>query len=109
MPSLCDSIRRPTSAASLRPLRSSDRHDLFVPRVRTAIAQSSALFCIGPLLWNQLNSLHHTIRWSCYTFSLPQNLSLFSRTFALGAPLIGVHCERRFINFLIQYNTITLF
>ena len=52
---LCDSIRRPTSAASLRPLRSSDRLDLFVPRVRTAIAQSRAFACIGPSLWNQLS------------------------------------------------------
>ena len=30
-----------------------------------------------------LCSHHHTMWWSCYIFPLPQNLSLFSRTFAL--------------------------
>src|ERR1043165_4047581 len=51
---LCDSIRRPTSAVSHCPLRSLDLLNLFVPRVRTAIAQSRAFACIGPSQWNQL-------------------------------------------------------
>jgi len=51
---LCDSIRLPASAGSLRPLRFSDRLDLFVPRVRTAMAQSRSFVSIGPALWNQL-------------------------------------------------------
>ena len=50
----CDQILRPISATSLRPLRSSDRHDPFVPRVRTAIAQSRSFACIGLSLWNGL-------------------------------------------------------
>jgi len=97
---LCDAIRRPTSASSLRSLRSSDRLDLFVPRVRTAMAQSRAFVSIGPSLWNQLPPLVRTstIWVSDYILSLSQNLPLFSRTFVLGAPLIGVHCERRFTN-----------
>ena len=51
---LCDLMLRPLSATSLRPLRSSDRLDLFVPRVRTAMAQSRSFACIGPSLWNGL-------------------------------------------------------
>src|SRR6218665_4021620 len=39
---------------SLRPLRSLDRHDLFVPRARTSMAQTRAFAIIGPSLWNQL-------------------------------------------------------
>ena len=49
-----DLIRLPSSAISLRPLRSLDHHDLFVPRVRTSMAQTRAFAVIGPLLWNQL-------------------------------------------------------
>ena len=51
---LRDLIRLPSSAISLRPLRSVDRHDLFVPRVRTSMAQTRAFAIIGPTLWNQL-------------------------------------------------------
>src|SRR6218665_3746090 len=47
-------IRLPSSAISLRPLRSLDRHDLFVPRARTSMAQTQAFAIIGPSLWNQL-------------------------------------------------------
>ena len=35
-------------------LRSLDRHDLFVPRARTSMAQTRAFAIIGPSLWNQL-------------------------------------------------------
>src|SRR5688572_1782759 len=51
---LCDLMLRLLSATSLRPLRSSARLDLFVPRVRTAMAQSRSFACIGPSLWNGL-------------------------------------------------------
>src|SRR5688572_20375197 len=44
----------PLSATSLRPLRSSDRLDLYVPRVRTAMVQFRSFACIGPSLWNGL-------------------------------------------------------
>src|SRR6218665_470335 len=47
-------IRLPSSAISLRPVRSLDRHDLFVPRARTSMAQTRAFAIIGPSLWNQL-------------------------------------------------------
>ena len=51
---LCDSIRRPLSAASGRSLRSLDRHDLLVPRSPTATAQHRAYASVGPMLWNDL-------------------------------------------------------
>jgi len=51
---LCDLIRLPSSAVSLCPLRSLDRHDLFVPRARTTTAQTRAFAIISPALWNQL-------------------------------------------------------
>src|SRR6218665_2111581 len=51
---LRDLIRLPSSAISLRPLCSLDRHDLFVPRARTSMAQTRAFAIIGPSLWNQL-------------------------------------------------------
>src|SRR6218665_2679528 len=53
---LCDLICLPSSAISLRPLRSLDRHDLFVPRARTSMAQTRAFAIVGPSLWNQLLS-----------------------------------------------------
>src|SRR5678815_5472438 len=59
---LCHQILRPLSTTSKRPLRSSDRLDLFVPRVRTTMAQSRSFVCIGPSLWNRLPpSLRSTI------------------------------------------------
>ena len=48
----------PYPLAFLRHLSSSllslDRHDLFVPRARTSMAQTRAFAIIGPSLWNQL-------------------------------------------------------
>src|SRR6218665_2939209 len=46
---LRDAIRLPTSATSLRPLRSMDRRDLFVPRTRTTMANWRCLDLL-PLL-----------------------------------------------------------
>src|SRR6218665_2913565 len=51
---LRDLIRLPSSATSLRPLRSLDRHDLFVPRANVSMAKTGALAIIGPGLGNQL-------------------------------------------------------
>src|SRR6218665_3789243 len=51
---LRDAIRLPTSATSLRPLRSMDRRELFVPRTRTAMAMSRSFAVIAPSLWNRL-------------------------------------------------------
>ena len=51
---LVDLMRSPHSATSLRPLRSSHRFDLFVPCVRTSMAQSRSFASIGPSLWNAL-------------------------------------------------------
>src|SRR5688572_6914766 len=50
---LCHQILRPLSATSKRLLRSSDRLDLFVPRVRTT-NRLLYFVCIGPFLWNRL-------------------------------------------------------
>src|SRR6218665_20260 len=51
---LRDFIRLPFSAISLRPLRSLDSHDLFVPRAMTSMTQTRAFAIICPSLWNQL-------------------------------------------------------
>src|SRR6218665_1125555 len=48
---LRDLFHLPSSAISLCPLRSLDRHDLFVPGARTS--QTRAFAIIGPSLWNQ--------------------------------------------------------
>src|SRR6218665_1561314 len=47
---LRDLICLPSSAISLRPLRSLARHDLFVPRARTSMAQTRAFAIIDPSL-----------------------------------------------------------
>ena len=51
---LCDAIRLLTYASSLRPLRSLDRRELFVPRTRTTMAKSRFFSVAGPSLWNRL-------------------------------------------------------
>ena len=58
---LCDLMCKPTSAVSLRPLRSLDRLDLFVPRARTAMAQHRAFAIVGPSSWNDLPPLYSKI------------------------------------------------
>src|SRR6218665_4032144 len=47
---LRDFIRLPSSAISLRPLRSLDLHDIFVPQASTSMAQTRAFAIIGPSL-----------------------------------------------------------
>src|SRR6218665_2849558 len=51
---LRDAIRLPTCATSLRPLRSMERRELFVPRARTTMAMSRSFAVIAPSLWNRL-------------------------------------------------------
>src|SRR6218665_520644 len=51
---LCDAIRLPTSASSLRPLLSLDRRELFVPRTRTTMDKYRSFSVAGPSLWNLL-------------------------------------------------------
>src|SRR6218665_2576160 len=51
---LHDLICLPSPATSIHSLRPLDRHDLFVPRARTSMAQTRAFAIIGPSLWNQL-------------------------------------------------------
>jgi len=97
---LRDLIRLPSSAISLRPLRSLDRHDLFVPRARTPMAQTRAFAIIGHSLWNQLlPSTRSTVLTGEPSASLfSQDCSLPSGSLALEALLIGVHCKKRYID-----------
>ena len=88
---LCHKILRPISATSLRPLRSSDRLDLYVPRVRTTMAQSRSFACIGPSLWNGLSPSLRSIPSSLLS-SLPLSLTL-KPSFSLGVPRTGSASE----------------
>src|SRR6218665_1737290 len=51
---LCDQIRPPISASSLRRLLSSQRHDPFIHRVRTITAHTRSFASIVQSLWNHL-------------------------------------------------------
>ena len=51
---LTDFMRKPMSSVSARPLRSIDCLDLFVPRVRTALARCRAFAVTGTSSWNGL-------------------------------------------------------
>src|SRR6218665_2753165 len=51
---LRDAIRLLTSVSSLRPLRSLERRELFVPRTWITMAMSRSFSVIGPSLWNGL-------------------------------------------------------
>src|SRR6218665_1557565 len=51
---LPDFMHKLMSSVSARPLRSTDRLDIFVPRVRTALAQCRAFAVTGPSSWNGL-------------------------------------------------------
>jgi len=51
---LCDHIRPPISASSLRPLRFSQPHDIFIPRLRTTMAHTRSFASIGRSLWVRL-------------------------------------------------------
>src|SRR5688572_16874879 len=77
---LRDLIRTAYCAASPRPLRSLDRHDIFVPRTKTTLAQTRSFATIGPALCNAIpSSLRVFILSGCSYISLaPQNLFLLS-------------------------------
>jgi hypothetical protein len=82
-----DLIRCPHSATSLRPLRSSERLDLFVPLVRTTMAQTRSFVSIGPTLWN---SLPPRLRSTFFTVSVATSFSylktyFFSRGLRTGS------------------------
>src|SRR6218665_1687003 len=94
-------IRLPSSAISLRPLCSLDRHDLFVPGAMTSMAQTRAFAIIGPSLWNQLlPSTRSTLLTGepSASFRSLKTASLLSGSFALEELLIGVHSKKRYIN-----------
>src|ERR1043165_4482661 len=54
---LTDFMHKPLSATSARPLRSTDRFDLFVPSVRSALTQCRAFAVTGPSTWSGLPPL----------------------------------------------------
>jgi len=70
---LYDVIRLTTSASSLRPLRSLDRRELFIPRTRTTMAKSRSFSVAGPSLWN---CLPQSARASLWSSNLSTSLSL---------------------------------
>ena len=82
-----------------RPLRSLDRHDLLVPRSRTATAQHRAFASVCPLLWNGVPTIIRAqILSEGFSFSAGSlKTFLFQKVFALGAPLFMLCCERRLI------------
>src|SRR6218665_2611165 len=106
---LRDAIRLPTSATSLRPLRSLDRWELFVPRTRTTMAMSRSFAVIAPSLWNRLPS---SARASLLSSNLSTSLlflktCLFSWSQSNQKRLCSpMAVEGRYINTLIQYNII---
>ena len=75
---LTNALLRPHSASSHRPLRSSNRLDLLVPRSRTAMAQSRSFVSIGPSLWNALSP---SVRSTLLSVSLSSALSLLKACF----------------------------
>src|SRR2546428_12994571 len=94
---LTDFMHKPHSATSARPLRSTDRLNLFVPRVRSALAQCRAFPVTGPSTWNGLPLFY---RLSLCLKFLKHPLDLLSRFFSPGAsklkaPLNSLCCERR--------------
>ena len=98
---LSDFMHKPLSATSACPLRSTDRLDLFVPRVKSALAQCRAFAVTGPSTWNGLPLFYGLS--SCLGF-LTHPLALLRRFFspgasALKAPLNSLCCERRSTNF----------
>ena len=104
---LVDVILRPHSASSHRPLRSSNRLDLLVPRTRTAMAQSRSFASIGPSLWNALSpSVRSTILSSSLSSSFAfLKTCFFSRGLAHWERFWTVHPTRGALQ-MLKYNTI---
>src|SRR6218665_554542 len=79
----------PTSifASSLRRLRSSRRHDLFMSRVRTTMTHSRSFASIDPSLWN------HPPHFRSFILSAPLSSTL-SRLKSYLFPGTEMHCKR---------------
>jgi len=92
-----DLIRMPSSAISLRPLRSLDRHDL-CPAREDFHDSDTSLCNHWPLALEPTPSFYaiHVINWwdKCF-FLLFQDCALLSGSLALQ---IGLHSEKRYIN-----------
>src|SRR6218665_932089 len=90
---LCKLIMRPLSAISDRPLHSSDRNDLLVPRSRMSTSQQCAFASACPLLWNCL-PVKPVLKFFLARF--PLLLAFLSPFFFLGIiTLISFYCEWR--------------
>src|SRR6218665_1403858 len=76
---LMDHIHSTLSATSHRPLRSSDWHVFFVPRVRTAMAQTRSFATIGPLIPLECSS--SSLRITLLSGSCSASLSLLKTYF----------------------------
>src|SRR6218665_2201596 len=107
---LRDAIRLPTSATSLRPLRSMDRRELFVPRTRTTMALSRSFAVIAPSLWNNLPP---TARAALLSSNVSTSLSLLKTLFLEliepKAPLFAYGCLMplyKYFNTIQYLNTI---
>ena len=84
-----------TGLLSLHALRSSNRRDLFLPRVRTTMAQSRPFASTGPSLWNCLPS---PLRSSFLSLPISSSLSsYFFLELRSTEALFGVCCERRYM------------
>ena len=98
---LSDFMHKPLSATSARPLRSTDRLDLFVPRVKSALAQCRAFAVTGPSTWNGLPPLLRAKLMSGISHASSRSLKAFLSpgASALKAPLNSLRCERRSTHF----------
>ena len=80
---------KPLSASSSCSLHSADRLDLFVPKIRTALAQHRAFSVVGPSIWNSLPSSLRAELMTRFSSSASQSLKafLFPGVSVLRAPL----------------------
>lgn len=104
---LCDLILRPHSAASVNPLRSSDRFDLLFSRHGSSGSKSMSFASTGPALCNELSpSLRSSILSGNIFSSLDSLRSCFfsGRCLAIGGFLNGSPVRRAL--YMSEYNTI---
>jgi len=74
---LCYHIQLPVSASSLSRLRSSQRNNPFMPRVRTTLAHTRSFSSIGPLLLNHLTPPVRSFIISVLVFSFLPRLESY--------------------------------
>ena len=86
-----DAIRLPTSASFLRPLRSLDMRELFVPRSSRTMAKSRSFSVAGPSFWNRLPpSARASFLSSNLSASLPRQQKFWAMNGAhLASPIRG--------------------